>query len=114
MSMDPPNLDKGLEDLGLPVFIVASQSGAFARVGLDHQSLHLDQEWAYGVVLSAERAQDTASALLLEVIVVLQHIHIHTTGVYVSSSSCVCVCVCKYTFSHYYRGERLNYKNGTV
>jgi hypothetical protein len=109
--MDPPNLDKGLEDLDLPVFIVASQSGAFARVGLHHQSLHLDQEWAYGVVLSTERTQDTASVLLLEVVVVLQHIDIHTTGV---SSSCVCVCVSIYTFSHYYRGERLNYKNGTV
>ena len=65
------HLDKSLEDLCLPVLVVVCQSLALASVGLDHQSLHLHQQWTYGVVLSTESIQDIAPVLLLEVVVVL-------------------------------------------
>ena len=70
------DLDKGLEDLVLPVLIVSSQSWRLASVGLYHQSLHLDQQWTYCMVLPTEGTQPTSPLLLLEGIVVL-YIYIH-------------------------------------
>ena len=51
------NLCEGIEDVPLPEEEVPGHPGRASRAGVDHQSLHLDQQRADGLVLNRQLLQ---------------------------------------------------------
>ena len=66
------HLQKGIKDPPFPIGIVLLQTGRPACVGGDHQTLHLDQQGAYGVVLPTQGAEDVTAMCLLELKILLK------------------------------------------
>ena len=72
-------LHNGLEDLVFPVGIVLAQLGVAPRVSVDHQTLHLGEEWPDASVLPHEDLQVLLPLLLhkLKVLLADMHTNIH-------------------------------------
>ena len=65
-------LHKCIKDPSLPVGVVLLEAGRLPCVGRGHQTLHLDQQGAYGMVLPTKRAKDVTTMCLLELKVLLK------------------------------------------